>query len=111
MTATTSLKLPDALKEQIAKIAALEGKTAHALMVETLQTAMDDARMRDDFYREAEEAYESTLRTNVCYSHEEIATWARAKVRGDTAAFPKPQPYDPNKPMRPESARLRKAKA
>jgi predicted DNA-binding protein len=110
MTTTTSLKLPDALKEQIAQTAAREGKTAHALMLETLQTAMDDARMQDDFYREAQEAYKSTLRTNVCYSHEEIAKWARAKVRGDSAALPKPQPYDPSKPMRPEPARLRKVK-
>ena len=46
MTTTTSLKLPNALKEQIAITAAREGKTAHALMVDTLQTAMDDAALR-----------------------------------------------------------------
>ena len=102
MTTTTSLKLPDALKEQIAITAAREGKTAHALMVETLQTAMDDARMREEFYREAEKAYEDTVRSNICYSHEEIAKWMRAKVRGDTKARPKPEPYDPSQPMRPQ---------
>jgi len=40
MPATTSLKLPDALKATIAKVAAFEGKTAHARMVDTLQAAM-----------------------------------------------------------------------
>ena len=34
MPITTSLKLSDALKTTIARVAALEGKTAHALMVE-----------------------------------------------------------------------------
>jgi predicted transcriptional regulator len=102
MTTTTSLKLPDALKEQIAITAAREGKTAHALMVETLQTAMDDARMREEFHREAEEAHEDMLRSNICYSHQEISQWLRAKVRGDTKARPKPEPYDPSQPMRPE---------
>ncbi len=102
MTATTSLKLPEALKEQIAQTAAREGKTAHALMVDTLQTAMDDARMRDEFHREAEEAHEDMLRSNMCYSHEEISQWMRAKVRGDTKAQPSPEPYDPSQPMRPQ---------
>jgi predicted transcriptional regulator len=32
MPATTSLKLPDALKATIAHVAALEGKTSHALI-------------------------------------------------------------------------------
>ena len=41
MTATTSLKLPDDLKKTIAKVAACEGKTSHALMVDTLQAAME----------------------------------------------------------------------
>jgi len=37
MTATTSLKLPADLKKTIAKVAAFEGKTAHALMVDTFR--------------------------------------------------------------------------
>ena len=40
MSSTTSLKLPDALKTRIAQVAALEDKTAHALVVDTLQEAM-----------------------------------------------------------------------
>ncbi len=102
MTTTTSLKLPDALKEQIAVIAAREGKTAHALMVETLQTAMEDARMREEFHCQAQEAYEDMLHSNICYSHEEIAKWMRAKLRGEAKARPKPEPYGPSQPMNPQ---------
>ena len=39
MPSTTSLKLPDALKTTIAKVAAFEGKTSHALMVDTSPSA------------------------------------------------------------------------
>jgi predicted transcriptional regulator len=102
MTSTTSLKLPDELKAQIAEAAKQEGKTAHALMVETLQSAMDETRMRNQFYREAMEAKVDMIRTNISYSHEEIAKWMRARVRGDMSAEPTPQAYDPSQPMRPE---------
>jgi hypothetical protein len=108
MTTTTSLKLPEALKEQIAKTAAREGKTAHALMVETLQTAMDEARMREEFSAEAEESHQEMVRTNICYNAEEMFTWMRARARGDKTARPKPQSYDSNKPMRPDLRNLRK---
>ena len=43
MAATTSLKLPDELKKAIAQVAAFEGKTVHALMVDTLQAAATTA--------------------------------------------------------------------
>ncbi len=102
MTSTTSLKLPDELKAQIADTAKRRGKTAHALMVDTLQLAMDEARVDDEFYREAMESYQETVESNICYSHEEIAKWMRAKVRGQEAPEPTPHAYDTTKPMRPE---------
>ena len=64
MSATTSLKLPDALKAAIAKIAAFEGKTAHALMVDTLQSAMDDALVRQQFYADGEASHRDTMESN-----------------------------------------------
>jgi predicted transcriptional regulator len=101
MTSTTSLKLPDELKAQIAEAAKDEGKTSHALMIDALQMVMDETRMRKQFYREAMEAKADMIRTNISYSHEEIAKWMRARVRGDMSAKPMPQAYDPSQPMRP----------
>jgi len=67
MIATTSLKLPDALKTTIAKVAAFEGKTAHALMVDTLQAAMEDALVRQQFYADGEASYQDTLHSNAVF--------------------------------------------
>ncbi|NJM43016.1 MAG: hypothetical protein HC858_01645 [Brachymonas sp.] len=108
MTTTTSLKLPEELKAQIAEAAKQEGKTAHALMVETLQTAMNETRLRNQFYQEALEAYEETKASNICYSHEEMTKWMRARIRGDKTVQPTPQAYDPSKPMRPELLKNRR---
>lgn len=105
MTSTTSLKLPEELKAQIAEAAKQEGKTAHALMVDTLQTAMDETRMRKQFYLEAMEAYQETVESNICFNHEDVAQWMRAKLRGEAGKRPQPGPYDPSKPMHPEMLR------
>jgi predicted transcriptional regulator len=101
MPSTTSLKITDALKATIAEVAAREGKTAHALMVETLQDAMDNAVARQGFYAQGEAAYQETLRTNVCYDMADVHAHIRERVRGGKAAMPKARAFDPGKPMVP----------
>jgi hypothetical protein len=106
MTATTSLKLPDDLKATIAKVAAFEGKTAHALMVDTLQTAMEDALVRQQFYADGEAAYKDTLRTNTVYAGADVKAYVMARVKtgknGGTAAAktgrPQAKALDATKP-------------
>ena len=99
MSSTTSLKLPDTLKATIAKIAAIEGKTSHALMVETLQSAMDDATQRQQFYDAGEAAYKKTLRTNQVFSGKDVKTYILDRVRGGKAKRPHAVPLDPSKPV------------
>jgi len=99
MPATTSLKLSDALKSAIAKVAAFEGKTAHALMVDTLQVAMDDALLRHQFYADGEASYQDTLRTNAVYGGAAVKAYVMARVKGDKPARPQPQPLDGARPL------------
>jgi len=105
MPATTSLKLPDALKTTIAKVAAFEGKTAHALMVETLQTAMDDALARQQFYADGEASYQDSLRTNAVFGGEDVKAYVIARMEGHAAGNkpgrPRPLPLDAAKPVTP----------
>lgn len=109
MTATTSLKLPDDLKNAIAKVAAFEGKTAHALMVETLQSAMEDALVRQQFYADGEAAHQDTTRTNAVYGGADVKAYVLARVNagkkvgksGGKLGRPKAKPLDAAKPMTP----------
>ena len=99
MPATTSLKLPDALKANIAKVAAFEGKTAHALMVDTLQAAMEDALVRQQFYADGEASYRDTLRTNAVFGGADVKAYVLARVAGGKPRRPQALRLDAAKPM------------
>lgn len=100
MPATTSLKLPDALKSTIAKVAAFEGKTAHALMVDTLQAAMDDALVRQQFYADGETSFQNTLQTNAVFGSADVKAYISTRVAGGKSSRPPTQPLDTSKPMK-----------
>jgi predicted transcriptional regulator len=109
MTATTSLKLPDALKEQIAQTAARQGKTAHALMVDALQTAMNEASMMRAFHDSALAAYEETVRINKVYRGEDIEAYYLAKMRGEPVKKPPMVQWRPERgPAAANTGRSRK---
>ncbi len=99
MPVTTSLKLSDALKTTIAKVAAFEGKTAHALMVDTLQAAMEDALVRQQFYADGEASYRDTLRTNAVFSGADVKAYVMARMKGGKPGRPQSLPLDAAKPM------------
>jgi hypothetical protein len=101
MPPTTSLKLPNALKITIAKVAAFEGKTAHALMVDTLQAAMEDALMRQQFYADGESSFQDTLRTNAVFGGADVKAYVMARLKSGESG---------GKPSRPRARRLDAAK-
>ena len=101
MTATTSLKLTDDLKKTIAKVAAFEGKTAHALMVDTLQAAMEDALVRQQFYADGEAAYQATLRNNAVYAGADVKAYVMARVNSGAPVRPQAQLLDATRAMNP----------
>ena len=99
MSNTTSLKLPDALKTRIAQVAALEGNTAHALMVDTLQEAMEDALARQQLYADGEASYQETLNTNAVFGAADVKAYVLARLQGDKPARPQARPLNGAKPM------------
>ena len=101
MSSTTSLKLPDALKTRIAQVAAFEGKTAHALMVETLQEAMEHALARQRLYADGEASYHETLGTNAVFGAADVKAYVLARLQGGKPGRPQARPLDGAKPMAP----------
>lgn len=100
-TTTISLKLPEDLKNTMAKVAACEGKTAHALEVDTLQSGMADALERRPFFADGEATYQYTLHSNTVYSCAEVNAYIAARLKGAKAVRPPTQPLDAAKPMAP----------
>lgn len=99
MPTTTSIKLPDALKASIAKVAAFESKSAHALMGDTLQAAMAEALMRQQFYADGEASFQETLRTNTVFAGADVKAYVTARAAGGKPSRPKALHLNTTKPM------------
>jgi predicted transcriptional regulator len=99
MSTTTSLKLPDALKASIAKVAAFEGKTAHALMVDTLKAAMEDALVRQQFYADGKASFQDTLRSNAVFGAADVKAYVLSRAAGGKPGRPQARPMDATKPL------------
>lgn len=89
MPATTTLKLPDDLKKRIAPLAESAGKTAHAWMVEAIETQATLAEKRKAFVADALAAERAVERTGKVYAFEDVRRYMRALAQGKKARRPK----------------------
>ncbi len=87
---TTSLKLPDELKESIQRFAAEDGLSPHAFMVRTLEHAVRRAETRRSFIAEGEASLDEVQSGGTVYAAKDVHDWMRASLRGKAAAAPKP---------------------
>jgi predicted transcriptional regulator len=88
--ATTSLKLPDALKQRVNALAELAGKSPHAFMVDVI--AEQTERIEEDraFMARAESSLKHYQETGIGYDVDEVHAYLRAKIKGITLPEPKP---------------------
>jgi predicted transcriptional regulator len=90
MPTTTTLKLPDNLKKRIAPLAKSAGKTAHAWMVEAIETQATLAEKRTAFVADARAAEAEVERTGKVYAFDDVHRYMRALASGKKARRPKP---------------------
>lgn len=88
--ATTSLKLPDTLKERIVKLASDANKTAHAFMIEAIAEKATREEQQRAFMARAEASLQHYKETGIAYDADEVMAYCRAKIQG--IELPKPQP-------------------
>ncbi len=91
--ATTSLKLPDALKERISKIAEATGKTPHAFMVDAIATEAERTEEYQAFLARGEASLKRYQETGIAYAAEDVHNYIRAKLRGENPDEPLPTSY------------------
>jgi len=90
MPATTTLKLPDNLKKRIAPLAESAGKTAHAWMVEAIETQAILAEKRKAFIADARAAEKEVERTGQL-----LGKHARDEVAAATGGKSHDNPHRP----------------
>lgn len=88
--ATTSLKLPDALKQRINILAELAGKSPHAFMVEAIAVEAERTEKYQAFLARGEASLKHYQETGIAYAAEDVHAFIRAKLRGENP--PKPLP-------------------
>lgn len=88
--ATTSLKLPDALKERVTKLVSNTEKTAHAFMLEAIAEKTAREEQERAFMARAEVSLQHYKETGIAYDADEVMAYFRAKIQG--IELPKPQP-------------------
>jgi len=89
MAATTSLKLPDELKEKVSDLAHGVAQTPHAYMVEAIAEKVARDERRRDFLAAGAEATARFKSTGVVFTHEDVMQYARARAAGKKARKPK----------------------
>ena len=87
--ATTSLKLPDALKERVIKLAEVSGKTPHAFMVEAIAAETERSEKYQQLIVRAQKSQHEFDETGEGYDADEVNAYFRAKIQG--VVLPKPE--------------------
>jgi predicted transcriptional regulator len=90
MANTTSLKLPEELKEKVTELSHGVAQTPHAYMVEAIAEKVARDERRRDFLQSGSEAAARFKSTGVVFAHDEVMEYARARAVGKKASKPKP---------------------
>ena len=90
---TTSLKLPDALKERVAKLADATGKTPHAFMVEAITEQALRIEEDREFMARALGAKHHFEETGAGYPAGEVNNYIREKLAGNNPPALAPKTY------------------
>lgn len=89
MTATTTLKLPEELKVRIASAAQAAGKSAHAFMVEALDTQARLAKLRQSFIDDANASAAEVDAGGALYALKDVRAYLVARAAVKSAKRPR----------------------
>lgn len=92
MATTTTLKLPEELKERIASAALASGKSPHAFMVEALEAQAHLAEMRQSFLADAVTSAAEVDAGGALYAMDDVHAYILARTSGKAAKRPKAVP-------------------
>lgn len=85
----TSLKMPDELKERIARLAADTGETPHALMLRLLDERVTAVERFKRAAERAEASHARMQKTGLWYPADEVHDYIDAKIAGSKPERPK----------------------
>lgn len=90
---TTSLKLPDELKQRAASAAQELGVSPHAFMVDAIRQAAQAVEQRSSFVAQAREARTEMLQEGVGHDADDVRAYLRRRLKDGQTSRPAKTPW------------------
>lgn len=86
---TTSLKIPEDVKQLVVAAAKQQDVTPHAFMVDAIRAAATNAERRASFVAAATASREEAIKSGQGYPAEDVHAYLRARAQGKPVSKPK----------------------
>ena len=86
---TTSLKLPEEVKQLAVAAARQQGVTPHAFMVDAIRAAATNAERRAQFVADAVASRKEAVSSGRGYAAEDVHSYLQARAQGKSVAKPR----------------------
>jgi len=88
---TTTIRLPDRMKERIAHAAKRAGTTSHAFILEAIAERVDDEERRNNFHATAEQRYAEIASSGMTIPWSEMRSYLENRLADRKTPRPKPR--------------------
>ncbi len=88
---TTTIRLPEELKDRVAHAAKRAGMTSHAFILDAIAQRVKQEEQRNDFLDTAERRYAEIVATGKTIPWEEMRTYLENRLAGKKTARPTPR--------------------
>lgn len=89
--ATTTIRLPENLKDRVARAAERAGTTSHALILDAIAERVDEEERRNDFRDTAERRYAEIVASGKTIPWNEMRAYLEDRLAGKKTARPAPR--------------------
>ena len=88
---TTTIRLPPALKERVARAAEVAGTTAHGFILEAIAEKAGQAELSAEFREMAEQRYARIVASGKTVPWKEMRRYLERRIKGSKIPRPKPR--------------------
>ncbi len=99
---TTTIRLPEDLRSRVEAVAATQGSSMHAFMLEAIAEVTERMERRQDFHAEGQRRWKKLLKTGEYLTHDDVRAYAMALAKGENPTEPPARKMNAD-----EQARLR----
>jgi len=88
---TTTIRLPQELRERIARVAKRAGTTSHSFILEAIAEKAEQEERRNEFQNSAEQRYSAIVESGKSISWNDMRHYLERRVTSGKIAKPKPR--------------------